>query len=159
MIDGPKEVVIDDLRFKIYPMGCMKALLLDRKIISMLVPLISGFKDDLEAEVDFKVISEGFQKSLTEMSDAEYKSLVLDLLKDVTIRPKNPKPGEGESLSIDESVMNSHFEGKLMTIYKLIIEVMKFNKFTPFEMVAGGIKMNQITSLIGSKKNTKKTGK
>lgn len=158
MIDGIKDVEIDDLRFQLVKMKGMKAFLLDRKIIIMLLPVIGGFKN-LDSEIDFKVISEGVQDALLKMSDTEYKSLVLDLLKEVTVRPVDPKPGEAESLPMTEPVIDTHFSGKMITLYKLIIEVMRFNKFSPFEMVAGGMKMNQIVSFVGQKKKEKKTGK
>ncbi len=153
-----KEVVVDKHTFQIIPMGGIKAMLLDKKIITMLVPVMGGLKD-MDAEIDFKLISEGIYEALSKLSEIEYKKLILDLLAEVIFVNTNAIEGDAESPAMTEHTIDKKFGRKLMVLYKLIIEVMRFNKFTPFEMVAGGKRMSSIISSFKQKKNTKKNGK
>lgn len=157
MIEGVKEIEIDGMQFQLFPMKGMKSFLLEKKIMTMLVPIIGGLKD-MDAEVDFKVVSEGIYEALTSLNEIEYKKLVLDLISEIMLIPTNPQAGEGQALQMNESVINNKFSGKTMVLYKLIIESLKFNKFLPFEMVAGGLKMRQIVSSFEQKKKVKKSG-
>lgn len=149
----PKEITLDGERFYMQPLPLLRALCLDKKILTLIAPIV-GSMDlsgiSLDAEIEFDKIFESASTVLGKLSDEEFEKLVLDLLRSTLYIP------EGETQQeITSKVLNTVFSGNLLLIYKLMFEVMRFNKFTPFAMAGGG----NLTSKIGGFLNQKKIQK
>lgn len=137
------EVEIDDIKFQIVPMGAMKASILDRKIIAMLAPSAAGLLEDgFETEVRFDKLISNLGNGLLLLSDDQYQSLLLNMFAKVTaIKKGNPVLQLNTVENIDDI-----FED-VLTIYKLLYEIMRVNGFSLFKLVGGGLGMKGIPTL------------
>jgi hypothetical protein len=130
----PKRITVDGLEFNLNPLPALKALKLDKKIIALILPALSGAKGvDLDAEIDLSVMMTAISESLDRLSDDDTEKLFVDLLYGVQYLPAG-----GAVEDITGETINKVFQGKLMTLYKLAMEVMKYNKFTPFTLAGNG---------------------
>lgn len=150
----PKTITIDGMEFNLRPLPIMKALKLDKRVVTILLPVLGGVKEfSLDAKVDLKTMADGVAESLSRMENKDFEELVIDLLSGVIYL----EPGKGaQEITLD--IINRIFQGKLSTVYKLMFEVMKFNKFSPFELVAGGNVMNKILISASTMQEEKKNG-
>lgn len=151
----PKRIIIkdrddNDMVFNLQPLPALKAIVLDKKIMSLLIPALGGIKD-LDKEFDLKIASMAMAESLTKLSDQEYEKFVIDLLTGVQLVQQGQ---EIKSITTDQ--INVLFLGNAKGLYKLMFEVMKFNKFTPFELVEGGNLIQKITGSMNKSPKTKK---
>jgi len=126
------EVEINNKKFKSSPLPALKALKLDKKIITMLLPMLSEFKG-MDEKLNFGKMLHSLSQSLNEMADTEFEKFIIDILS-TTIYMKDNTPPE----QITSDKINIIFQGDIICIYKLIFEIMKYNKFSPFELVGGG---------------------
>jgi len=147
-----KKINIDGIDFMLNPMKVFTALRLDKKVISLLLPAMKGLSGSkLDDEVDFGEILAALGESLEKMSDAETEKFFVEILQGVQIM----EPGQPVK-EVTPDVIGTSFQGKLMTLYKLVGEVMKFNKFTPFEMLQAGGLMSLINGSESLKSPSKK---
>jgi hypothetical protein len=142
-----KKITIDGIDFQLNPLPIFTALTLDKKVISLLLPALRDMNGmNLETEIKMGSILEALGASLDKMTDDETVKFFTDLFKGVIAIPSNQPPEE-----LNSDGFNKIFQGKLITIYKLAGEVMKYNKFTPFVLLqAGGV-----TTLIDGLKSQK----
>jgi hypothetical protein len=155
-MENIKNVTIDGMEFQIQKMPTLDALNLDRKVATLALPIFAGLEDlHLDSEsLNLDSMVKAIQETLINLDDKEWGSFILKMLSHVIYLPN----GE-ENLEMTESVINTHFRGKLFTLYQLIFEVMKFEKFLPFEMVAGGKLTKRTNGLLKQEKVKKTTGK
>lgn len=145
----PKKIIVDGLEFNLQPLPALEAMKLDKRVTTLLIPLIGGLKDlSLDADIDFETAARGLYEAFNRMDDNEFQSLVVNLLRSVQYLPQGGAPTE-----LTQETINQIFMGKLVSIYKLMIEVMRFNKFSPFELVGAG---NVITKILSSTKRIQK---
>jgi hypothetical protein len=158
MLENEKKT-IDGLNFQLQPIPPLEAIKLDKRVGTLFLPIISGFKKlDMDAEVDLEKIASGISKALNEMSGEDFKKLIIDLFQTTSYLPDGASP---EMLTAE--AINRVFLGKTNVIYKLAFEIMKYNKFSPFVLVGGG---NVMKKILGSsqqenqqKKNSEKSEK
>ena len=140
------------------PMNPIKALILDKRVLSLLAPLLAGLKGvkpdatEEDVELDFEAISRGLQDALGNFSDTDYEKFVNDLLQYVTVKTNNG------ALACNDSRAIGVFSGNLQLIYKLMIEVMRFNKFTPFALVDSGVGIRGIVTSLVPQSTQKENG-
>jgi hypothetical protein len=151
----PKRITIknsdgNDMVFNMQPLPALDAGFLDKEIMSLLIPALGGI-ENLDAKFNFEIASKAMSIALRKLSKQEYSQLISELLR-TTQHIAQEK--EVKSLTLDD--INNLFLGNLKGLYKLIYEVMKFNKFTPFEMVEGGSLIQKIRGSIKQKPKTKK---
>lgn len=150
----PITKTIDGMKFNFKPLPAMKAIKLDKKVVTLIMPVLGGFKElSLDAKVDMEVIAKGLGEALGNITDEDFEKLTLDLLSGVVYLEEGKAPQE-----IDANVVNLIFQGKLMSLYKLMFEVMRYNKFSPFGLVEGGSVMKKIHTLLDTKAKEKKNG-
>lgn len=142
--DRLKNVVIDEQEFQITLMPALKAAVLDRKIISMLAPTVGGASKNggLDAELNLENVLNSLSDGLLKLSDSDYENLLVSLLQYVT----TTVPGKGVLQLDNPGSINEVFAKKILTIYKLIFEVMKHNGFSVFGMVGDGLGIGEIFS-------------
>lgn len=138
----PSNVVIDNKKFQIIPFTAKKAMNIERKLMSILIPvvtpLLSGKGElNLDKNIDLSGLGEGFKNGLGNLSDESFEILVSESLSNTTYIPNGKAP---VTLDSDEG-FNLAFTGSLLTCYKLIWEVMKVNRFCFLELM-GGLGMN-----------------
>lgn len=154
----PKRIDIDGMSFQMVRLPAMKALRLDKKIVALLIPVISGI-ENLDAEVDFAKLASGVSDGLSALDDSDFMTLVKDILAHVTYLPEGGAPIDLNN----EAAINAAFQDGVMPIYKLIIESMRYNKLSPFGFMEDGSLMSIIPSSgaaeSATKKNTNKSGK
>lgn len=148
----PKRIEIDGMSFQLVRLPAMKALRLDKKIVALLIPVISGI-DNLDAEVDFAKLAGGVSEGLRALDDNDFMALVKDLLAYVTYLPEGGAPIDLNN----EAAINTAFQSGLMPIYKLIIESMRYNKLSPFGFMEDGSLANIIPSSGAAGSATKKS--
>jgi hypothetical protein len=140
-MDAFKDIQIDGMKFQMYPLKGFTALRLDKKVVTLLLPVLGGL-DNLDKQIDLKTVFNGFAESLEKLSDVEFQKFVSDLLSTTQYLPEGKPPQE-----ITPDVIDSAFRGKILVIYKLLFEVMGYNQFTPFVLVGGGGLGTDITSI------------
>lgn len=151
----PKNETIDGMKFYFQPLPALMALKLDKKVITLIIPALGGVdKIDLDAKIDLKTITQSIGGALRSLGDEEFEKFVLDLLStSLYLEDGNPQQ------EITKEKFDLIFMGKLPTVYKLIFAVMKFNKFSPFELLGGGNVMKKILSFTEKTKKEKVNGK
>ncbi len=153
--------IIPNVVFNIIQFPVMTALKLERKINLIFLPAIGGFLKNadlskminMDVAVDFKNIFDGFIEGLEKLSDQEYENLILNLMSRVQVEITGKPIRE-----MDKSVFEEVFQGNLFAVYKLMFEIMKFNKFSFFVLVEmlGGLEMIKTNSSGILTKNKKK---
>lgn len=145
-----KEIKIDNMDFQLQPLRGFKANKLDKKVISLLLPLLEG-ADGLDSEINIGKALGGLSGALDNLSEKDYETFVVDLLSTVILIPEKEAPTQLDVNSIDV-----YFQGASLTLYKLMFEVMKYNNFTPFVLASGGGSgMKKTLTFAGLAKNIK----
>jgi len=151
----PETKYINKKKFYFQPLGLFKALKLDKKIITLLLPALSRMKNlKLDSEIDLGAMFGAVAEALGGMKDEDFISLIKELL---STTQHLPESGQPEDLT-EDLILTKVFTGDLMGVYKLLFEVMKFNKFSPFELMGDGNKMEQISSLLSKNEKQKEIG-
>jgi hypothetical protein len=146
----PENIVVEGLSFQLSPLPALKAMRLDKRILTAIAPVLGGLKDlNLEAELDMAGMSEGITTALDRLEDNVLEKLLVDLFSTVIWSPEGGVP---ESLD-SSATINKAFQGNLMGLYKLAFAVMRYNKFTPFALASIGGGMSKI---LGFAKETQK---
>jgi hypothetical protein len=153
----PKDLNIKEMTgvFQLKPIPALKAIKLDKKIMTLLVPVIGGLKDvSLDAGIDMSTVARGLSEALNDLDDKDTEQLIIDLLYGVVYVKSGEPPME-----LNEGTINNVFNGCFEKLYDLIFEVMKYNKFSPFRLAAGGKKIPGMFGLLSMKKEEKSTKK
>lgn len=129
------EVEINGKIFKMSPLPALLALKLDKKVISLILPIFGEVKS-LDQELELGDMLKVLSNSLNTMSDQDFEKFIVDMLS-TTIYMKDHSPPE----HITRDKINLIFQSDIITIYKLVFEIMRYNKFSPFELVGDGGKM------------------
>lgn len=160
MLD-PIEKEISGYTFTLHPLNPFKAAVLDKKLITLLVPIIAGFKDldennleeSLDQMLDFKAISEGISTALGNMKDADFEYFIKELLKSAIVQTRT----NGAHVCTDPKG-EEVFEGNVFLIYEVIFEIMRFNKFSPFALAGRGEGIKQMVSSVVPRGKQKRRG-
>jgi len=152
----PKEFEIEGLRFYTQPLPAFTAVKLDKKVIQLALPVLNGLSDfSMESEVDIEAITAGVSESLTKLTDEDFENFILKLLSATTYQGTADAPANSE---ITKSSVNEIFQGRILGLYKVLLEVMRFNRFSPFELMGDGSAIKTILSSSNQKKTTPKRG-
>lgn len=145
----PKDLTIDNVRFNLTPLRGLKVLRLDKKVISLLLPVFKGLDiSNMNDEIDLGRVMEGLTSSLDSLDDVSYEKFIIDLFSSTTIVEEGKAPYNLDSQTLDTMGIQP------TTLYKAMFEVMKYNKFTPFALGLGG---SGIAKMFGSAVQTEKT--
>jgi hypothetical protein len=165
MLDIEKiDNIIPGVIFHIRLLPVNKALLLDRKTSLMIFPAIGSFLGKnttlnniskiMDMKIDFHKVMEGLVEGLSSLNDSEYEKYILDMFSGITVDESGKPAIELNSMEN----LNKVFQKRLLSIYRLLVEVMRLNKFSFFELVEkmGGLDMSQINGLDSVEKDKKK---
>ena len=155
-MNDPKTIELDGMRFQMHPMPALKALRLDRRLLTMLIPVLEGVTDlSADAEIDLGKLAAGINTGLDQLSDTEFVTFMTELLSTTIYLPNGGSP-----IELDEHQIDQVFQTKLTTLYTLAFEVARYLKFTPFAFFAvgtGGGAMRKIRGLFGQPESGEKT--
>jgi hypothetical protein len=131
---------IDGLVFYINQFPARKSIKLEKRTITYLAPMLTmleGFKS-LDDDIDFTKIIKGIQEVLTNLDEETLEQFIFDMIEFTSVSMKDAN-GVAKSISLKEDgIFDSVFIGKTITVYKLLLEIMKVNKFAFFELMGGG---------------------
>ena len=148
------------------PMNPFRASVLDKRVISVLVPLIGGLKnlegvddgsEDLSDMIDFAAVADGLSQALMKLPDADLEAMLKELLRSVTVTFVGAD-GKTNVAKCDEAKGQFVFMGNLGLMYEVAIEVMRYNKFSPFALLERGSAMRAIGSFVSPKPAPSKPG-
>ena len=127
-----KIIELGDMKFQLNPLKGFTAIKLDKKVVGLLIPLFKGVKD-LDSALDLGKSIDGIGDAFDSMKDDEFEKFTTSLLSTTIILIDGKPPME-----IDKNVIDTEFQGNTIIFYKLLFEVMKYNKFSPFVLASGG---------------------
>ena len=153
MILNEEKVTVGDNMFLLRPLSPFDAIVLDQKVMLLLLPLLNGLKDfkNIDTKIDIQAMVEGITLSFSKTSKPDMQNLIVELFKGVAFMPAG-----GTDIELNAGTINEVFAGCFTDIYLLIFEVMRYNKFLPFRMVAGGQFQGILRGLKSMKKGVKK---
>jgi len=140
------DVNVDGLKFSIQQFTARQALRLEKKTITVLSPVLKVLSDDnvksikknkkssLDQDIDISKIANVIQEILQNFSDDDFENYVFKMFENVICYEEGSTPTQMTS-----EIFDRIFVGKNITIYKLLIEVMKANKFSFFGLMGGGL--------------------
>lgn len=147
---------VDGLSFQSILLPALDAGALDIQVNALIVPVLASIENfSLDSEISPKMFFEALTKALQSLTKEKFKQLMTETLINTSYLQTN-KPAQ----QLSEPVINEIFRGKLLTLYKTFGEVIKFNKFLPFELMeAGGLEMKEIISSLVQTKEATTSGK
>lgn len=142
----PKKVTLGEYTFIIKPFGGFDAVKLDRKVLRILAPALKGLDGvkDLDSEINLGALGDGIAEALDSIAD--YDGFIREMFKEVLVE------FNGAPMPL-VPLMDTVFQGNVLSFYKLIIEVMKHNRFSFFEVAGGGGGIQKIFSSFGLKES------
>lgn len=133
---------IDGISFTIRKIPALTALRLDKQVIQLVLPVIKSLSGISNIDMDTDISKLNFSQfgnmfdvvaeSLSKMPDENFQQFFLSLFDRVQAK----KTGH-QAVQLNDENSFDIFDS-MLTIYKLAVEVMKYNKFSVFGLVVGG---------------------
>lgn len=140
---------IDGLKFYINQFPARKCIKLEKRTITYLAPMLNmldGIKD-LESDIDFSKIVKAVQEVLLNLDENTFENFIHDMVEYTTVEMKNEDGKSVRAVSLhDDTIFDVVFVGQNKTVFLLLLEIMKVNKFAFFELMGGG---GTITGIFG----------
>ena len=155
---------IDGIEFYITQTPGLKVQRIERKTNILLLPIISNLipkdiKDsknkksimDMLLDIDLSGAILSLKDALSGMDDKEYESYVFSMVEYTKAKKEKEQPVELKNPDNYDKL----FTGvSPLTLYKLLFEIMRFNRFSFFELVGGlGMDLTNISTLFKKKMN------
>lgn len=129
----PITLEVDGIKFQIAPLGLQSALKLDKKLITIVAPLIGITGTDENLDTAIGKLQDKIPQILGSLTDSEFQEIInLTLHTTILLRDGFPPAG------LDEPGNREIFAGSLLTLYKLCFEIWRYNKLTVFQVAAKG---------------------
>lgn len=130
----PKKIMIGEREFQLLPLPVMKAIKLDKRVAALAAPVIAPLLDKGSEEVvDLGALGNAVAAALQSLPDSSFEELLRELVRTATYLPFGGAP----VALIDDKSLDEAFSGDLVGLYRLAVEVMKFNKFSFFAGAGG----------------------
>jgi len=126
--------IIDGIEFNVQQFKWSKSIELEIEVIEVLSPALDVLKNfkNMDDEIEFNELGMAIQKAITTLRGKGAFEFISKLVCQ-TFATINGK----ETLLENENIINEVFHGQTMTAIKLVIEVMKINKFAFIAGLAG----------------------
>ncbi len=145
--DGYGQETIDNIQFTVVPFKAIEALRLKSVIMKILIPSIGqlfGGIDKLnnkknsfqDIEIDGDMITKALERLFSELEEDQFISLIERFLKNTICVAKIGDKNTSIQLDSEDGI-NQVFQGKLFTIYKVIVLVLRVNYPDFFGLVEG----------------------
>lgn len=153
MLD-PLNITIDGLDFQYMPLSPVEVLKLDKTLLGLLAPALAGMsKKDGKLDIDLSVSAPALGNLLIQLPDEQFMAFATRLLGRTTCITG------GTNLMSSAAAFNKVFaESSVVTIYKVLFEALKYNKFSFFELAASGAAMLKTLGLSEQTPKTEGTG-
>lgn len=133
----PKTKVIDDIEFKVVPFPAIEALRLKADLIKLIGPAFALFvgsignvQNIMEARINGAGMSDAFKMLLEQLDTDTFIKLVKKILNSTSCQIKTGDKSVFFNFQEDSKFdlyFNEVFQGKLMTIYPLMLFVLEVN--------------------------------
>lgn len=151
-----KNVSIGGMEFQLLPMPLLEASKWDRKVLQIIAPLVKALggmklddaqpKEDVaeaSPDVDFSVVSEALQDALQVLPDDQLESFIKGMTRYASRIDVTPPIALGSNTGLERAFEDAN----PMDLYKLLFEIARYNKFSPFALTGSG---NPISGILGS---------
>jgi len=132
---------IDGVEFLINQFPARQAERLELRTVKYFSPLIEvleGIKSlDLEAEVDFSKIVSAIKNTLVSLNENEVENYITEMVSFTGAKLVSDGKETIYNLKMDNDY-DAVFRGRSLTLYKLLLEIMRANKMFFFELLGGG---------------------
>jgi len=136
------KIIIEGQEFNIFPFKTLDASDIERRLMTVLFPVLSDFLADIDVsngkidkskiDLDFSKMANGFRLGLGSLDKQTYINLIVDCLANTqTKNNKGVLTFLNSEANINECVKST------MIVYRLIFEVMKANSLAFFELLDG----------------------
>lgn len=156
-----KRIVIDEVLFEIHQFTARECQKIELMTIKILSPLLNALGDIVKAkkvkldEIDISAFVQPIQEILCGLDEVTYDRYINRIIAETYADFKQDGSMKPTSLK-NEDIFNAVFIGRTILLYKLLIEIMKFNKFAFFGLMGGGGILQMDTSNEQKKDNKKK---
>ncbi len=158
----PTTLSVDELQITYTPLPILKASHLDAAVLSIVMPVITSItgivdieKLDLSSDLSLDGLGRILGSTLAGLSEAVQETLIVGSLAGATI----VAPGCPAIEIRDPATLNQAFQGQaLETLYKAVLESWRFNKLTPFTLMARFGSQNLTDFVKRPKDEVKKSG-
>lgn len=148
-----KEVKIGSNLFTIKRLNARKALKLDKLLVDRIAEVAGGINFEAGLEQDVSVMIGLLGKAWKNWDVDSFMNFIDELFSCLQVKPDGKPYQEFTEYGLEKLDITP------IEIYKVAIEVMKFNKFSPFELVGGGGLINIMGGLSEENLNKKKSTK
>lgn len=136
----PTTLSVDALQITYTPLPILKASHLDAVVLSIVMPVITSItgivdieKLDLSSDISLDGLGRVLGTALANLSEGVQETLIVGSLAGATV----VAPGCPAIEIRDSATLNQAFQGQaLETLYKAVLEAWRFNKLTPFTLMA-----------------------
>jgi len=141
---------IDGLIFYINQFPARKCIKLEKRTLTHIAPMLNMLDgiSNMNDEIDFTKIVNGVQQVLQNLEEEALEQFIFEMIGGTSVGIKNANGKETIIMLNSENgqIFDTVFRGKNLTVYKLLLEIMKVNKFGFFEFMGGG---GEITGIFG----------
>lgn len=147
-----QEIEVDGLKFQLHPMSPLEARKWDVRVVRLVAPLLGALdgakltektaeEDEEKSEsedldISFSNVGKAIQEAFNLLSDSDMEAFLKGMFAKVIFIPDDaPSIPLTTTQAIDKALAGGNGP---MTVYKLLYEVAKYNKFTPFALLGGG---------------------
>ncbi len=134
------KVEIDGMNFTIQFFPARKGAALDSTTLKILSPLVDMFKGatGLDSDIDFGNVAGAIKEILINL-DGNMMDDYITRMVEYTIVDFNADGAGARPVSLNKAdIFDAVFAGKISTIYKLLLQIMKVNNFSFFGLLGGG---------------------
>ena len=159
--NGIDQIKIDGMDFTIHPFTAIEALRLKSVIMKKIAPSIGHILGNIDTsnnntstdriKIDGTMFANAIESFFSDLNEDDFLSLILRFLKNTVCIYKSPDSKMQVIELNSENGINTVFKGKIMSIYKLIFQVLKVNYpdfFVAMESIG-----NQLKTVIGDQLN------
>lgn len=153
---APLDIEIDGIKFQLKPLSPLDVFRLDKTILGLVAPALSGLGKGASGklEIQFDKSSSALANLLIQLPD----DLVTTFLTKALSRTIWIGAEGAVELKTETAINKAFAESNVMAIYKLLWEVLKYNKFSFFGLMDSGIGILKTLGLQSQMPKTDETG-
>ena len=140
---APKSIIVNDKTYILFPMKLEDVGLLNISLLQLLAPAMPIFGDAFTSgKMDLKSLTmdklmTSIQGVLTALPNKEHLGLLTSLMMNVQTEIPDSEGNPIPTFIKTSAQVNAAFDD-ILSMYKVALEVAKYNKFLPFGMLATG---------------------
>jgi len=121
------DLEVDGIKFQCLPLPLTERLKLDKQVLSLVAPIATAA---LSSANDMEAMTKALPEILLKLSDADFLKLI-----NTTLSRTTAITGKGAVVLDNDTDRDMVFQD-LMTMYKLVLEIWRYQKLTVFAVAA-----------------------